>query len=68
MAQPMAGKMVKFAIGTKENLMKMNKIFQKVEMYIDGESGCLYICPVEEPLVLENEMKNEKQGQDIFEK
>ena len=41
----MVGKTVKFAIGNKESLMKSNKILQKVEVYIDGESGTLYIVP-----------------------
>ena len=42
------GKRVQFAIGTKEALEKSNKIFQKVDVYIDRESGTLYIVPQEE--------------------
>lgn len=58
---PMAGKMVKFAIGSKEQLLNSNKILQKVELYIDGESGVLYVVPQEEndflTPILDNELK-----------
>lgn len=58
---PMAGKAVKFAIGSKEQLLNSNKVFQKVELYIDGESGVLYIVPQEEndflSPILDNELK-----------
>ena len=61
MASNMVGKTVKFAIGTRESLNKCNKIFQKVELYIDGESGVLYIIPQEEndflTPILDNELK-----------
>ena len=53
---PMTGKTVKFAITTKERLENSNKIFQKVEIYIDNESGCLYIVP-EEDLITEFQFK-----------
>lgn len=42
------GKRVQFAFGTKEALEKSNKILQKVDVYIDRESGTLYIVPQEE--------------------
>ena len=45
---PMIGKTVRFALGNKESLMKSNKILQKVEMYIDGESGIIYVVPVDD--------------------
>ena len=57
----MNGKIVKFAIGTKESLEKSNKIFQKVDIYIDGESGILYIVPQEEYIEPQKE-------EDLFEK
>ena len=44
----MTGKTVKFALGSKESLMKMDRILQKVEMYIDGESGTIYVVPVDD--------------------
>ena len=44
----MTGKPVKFALGTRENLYKLNKKLTEVEMYIDGESGTLYIVPKED--------------------
>ena len=53
---PMTGKTVKFAITTKERLENSNKIFQKVEIYIDNESGYLYIVP-EEDLITEFQFK-----------
>ena len=53
---PMTGKTVKFAMTTKERLENSNKIFQKVEIYIDNESGYLYIVP-EEDLITEFQFK-----------
>ena len=44
----MVGKIVKFAVGTRESLYKLNKNLTEVEMYIDGESGTLYIVPKED--------------------
>ncbi len=41
------GKMVRFAIGTKESLMKSDKIFEKVEVYFDRQTGTLIIIPEE---------------------
>ena len=48
MSNPMVGKIVKFAVGTRESLYKLNKKLTEVEMYIDGESGTLYIVPKED--------------------
>lgn len=48
MSSPMVGKIVKFAVGTRESLYKLNKNLTEVEMYIDGESGTLYIVPKED--------------------
>ena len=48
MSSPMTGKIVKFAIGTRESLYKLNKNLTEVEIYIDGESGTLYIVPKED--------------------
>ena len=48
MSNPMSGKIVKFAIGTRESLYKLNKNLTEVEVYIDGESGTLYIVPKED--------------------
>ena len=48
MSSPMLGKIVKFAVGTRESLYKLNKNLKEVEMYIDGESGTLYIVPKED--------------------
>ena len=48
MSSPMIGKIVKFSIGTRESLYKLNKKLTEVEMYIDGESGTLYIVPKED--------------------
>ena len=48
MSSPMIGKIVKFAVGTRESLYKLNKNLTEVEMYIDGESGTLYIVPKED--------------------
>lgn len=45
---PMVGKTVKFALGTRESLKNCDKILKKVEIYIDGESGILYVVPEEE--------------------
>ena len=48
MSNPMIGKIVKFSIGTRESLYKLNKKLTEVEVYIDGESGTLYIVPKED--------------------
>ena len=48
MSSPMTGKPVKFALGTRESLYKLNKKLTQVEVYIDGESGTLYIVPKED--------------------
>ena len=48
MSSPMIGKIVKFAVGTRESLYKLDKKLTEVEMYIDGESGTLYIVPKED--------------------
>ena len=48
MSRPMIGKEVKFALGTRESLYKLNKKLTEVEMYVDGESGTLYIVPKED--------------------
>ena len=48
MSSPMLGKIVKFSVGTRESLYKLNKNLTEVEMYIDGESGTLYVVPKED--------------------
>ena len=48
MSSPMIGKIVKFSIGTRESLYKLNKKLTEVEVYMDGESGTLYIVPKED--------------------
>ena len=48
MSSPMLGKIVKFSVGTRESLYKLNKKLTEVEMYIDVESGTLYIVPKED--------------------
>ena len=48
MSSPMLGKIVKFSVGTRESLYKLNKKLTEVEVYIDGESGNLYIVPKED--------------------
>ena len=48
MSNPMIGKIVKFAVGTRESLYKINKKLTEVEIYMDGESGTLYIVPKED--------------------
>ena len=48
MSSSMIGKIVRFAVGTRESLYKLNKKLTEVEMYIDGESGTLYIVPKED--------------------
>ena len=48
MSSPMIGKIARFAIGTRESLFKLNKKLTEVEVYIDGESGTLYIVPKED--------------------
>lgn len=54
MSNPMSGKTVKFAIGTRESLYKLNKKLTEVEVYIDGESGTLYIVPKEDRVLEED--------------
>lgn len=48
MSGPMIGKIVRFAVGTRESLYKLNKKLTEVEMYVDGESGTLYVVPKED--------------------
>ena len=48
MSSPMLGKIVKFSVGTRESLYKLNKNLIEVEMYVDGESGTLYVVPKED--------------------
>ena len=54
MSSPMTGKPVKFALGTRESLYKLNKKLTQVEIYIDGESGTLYIVPKEDRVLEED--------------
>ena len=56
MSSPMIGKIVKFAVGIRESLYKLNKNLTEVEMYIDGESGTLYIVPKEDRELEENNL------------
>ena len=48
MSNPMIGKIVRFAVGTRESLYKLDKKLTEVEIYIDGESGTLYVVPKED--------------------
>ena len=48
MSSPMTGKIVRFAVGTRESLYKLDKKLTEVEIYIDGESGTLYMVPKED--------------------
>ena len=48
MSSLMIGKIVRLAVGTRESLYKLNKNLIEVEMYVDGESGTLYIVPKED--------------------
>ena len=48
MSNPMIGKIVKFAVGTRESLYKLDKKLTEVEIYIEGESGTLYMVPKED--------------------
>ena len=57
MSSPMTGKIVRFAVGTRESLYKLDKNLTEVEMYIDGESGTLYIVPKED---------RELQGESLY--
>ena len=41
----MIGKRVEFKIGNRDSLEKLNKVLIPVEMYIDGDSGFLYLVP-----------------------
>lgn len=45
---PMVGKRVDFKVGNRDSLEKMNKVLIPVEMYIDWESGFLYLVPKED--------------------
>ena len=54
MSNPMIGKIVKFAVGTRESLYKLDKNLIEVEMYVDGESGTLYIVPKEDRVLEED--------------
>lgn len=54
MSSLMSGKIVKFAVGTRESLYKLNKKLTEVEVYIDGESGTLYIVPKEDRILEED--------------
>lgn len=45
---PMIGKRVDFKVGNRDSLEKMNKVLIPVEMYIDGDSGFLYLVPKED--------------------
>lgn len=64
----MIGKPLKIAIGTKESLQKCGKILQQVDVFIDGESGTLYIVPQEEEFEIETNMflKDSKKPFEIF--
>lgn len=68
MANNMAGKMFRVAIGTRESLNKCGKILQQVDCFIDGESGTLYIVPQEEEFEIETNMflKDSKEPFEIF--
>ena len=68
MANNMAGKMFRVAIGTRESLNKCGKILQQVDCFIDGESGTLYIVPQEEEFEIETNMflKDSKDPFEIF--
>ena len=46
MAVQGVGKTVRFALGTKESLMKSDRIVEKVEVYLDRQSGMLIIVPI----------------------
>ena len=48
MSSSMIGKIVRLAVGTRESLYKLNKNLIEVEMYVDGESGTLYVVPKED--------------------
>lgn len=64
----MIGKTFRIAIGSRESLKKCNKILQKVDCYIDGESGTLYIVPQEDELEIETNifLKDSKEPFEIF--
>ena len=68
MASNMVGKTFKIAIGSRESLKKIDKILQQVDVFIDGESGTLYIVPQEEELKIENNMflKDAREPFEIF--
>ena len=44
----MIGKIVRLTVGTRESLYKLNKNLTEVEMYVDRESGTLYVVPKED--------------------
>lgn len=56
MAVQGVGKMVRFAIGTKQQLIKSDKIYEKVEVYLDRETGTLIIVPEEKDLEVSDNM------------
>lgn len=58
----MIGKPLRVAIGTRESLQKTNRILQQVEVYIDGETGTLYIVPMEGYDVEENPFLKNIEG------
>ena len=64
----MIGKMFKIAIGTKESLIKTDKILEQVVCFIDGETGTLYIVPQEDELEIETNMflKDSKEPFEVF--
>lgn len=41
------GKRMQIAVGDREKLFSMNKILEKVELYVDNE-GNVYMVPAEE--------------------
>ena len=43
-------KTIKFALATKEQLKKSDKILEKVEIYLDRQTGTLIIVPEEKDL------------------
>lgn len=63
MSSPMVGKIVRFAVGTRESLYKLNKNLTEVEMYIDGESGTLYVVPKEDRELQEGSLSLEDIGE-----
>ena len=56
MAVQGVGKTVRFALGTKESLMKSDRIVEKVEVYLDRQTGVLIIVPEEKDLEVSDNM------------